>query len=283
MSLTDYNHLGNMLGLSEISLGMNEYAIHIKERVFRETGNFSSELALKGAHGTMQFAGFYTEPFSQDGHNGCDYVIVVPDGETERMEPYYSELVVDIEGSAPVNLRDELDRKAEEDALYRGDKNRGMKGYGSDTFIVYTVRNLVRDKLVAEVKRMLATLIFPLLYVGLVFLCVALTVLSVQQLSDSAKYKFRYGVLRKIGMNRREIAGVVRKQLVGFYLCPVILAVAASGMIAVYAGSKFNFFVGTGTSVIGYLGTSFLLLFGIYAIYFIATYVMFLRNIECDG
>ncbi len=38
MSLTDYNHLRGMLGLDAIALSNEEYAIHIKDRVFRETG-----------------------------------------------------------------------------------------------------------------------------------------------------------------------------------------------------------------------------------------------------
>ena len=77
-----------------------------------------------------------------------------------------------------------------------------MKGnncYGTDTIVTYNAVNLVRDNLIPEVKYMLSSIIFPAFYVGLVFLCVALTVLSVHQLSDSAKYKFRYGVLKKIG------------------------------------------------------------------------------------
>ena len=50
---------------------------------------------------------------------------------------------------------------------------------------------------------MLSSVIFPLFYIGLVFLCVALTVLSVQQLSDSAKYRFRYGGLQKRGLKKK--------------------------------------------------------------------------------
>lgn len=42
-----------------------------------------------------------------------------------------------------------------------------------------------------DVKYLLASVIIPLFYIGMVFLCVAVTVLSVQQLSDSAKYRFR--------------------------------------------------------------------------------------------
>lgn len=101
MGLTDYNHLRRMLGLEEVLIKDNEYVIHIKDRVFRETGNFSDQLVIRGRNGELQFAGYYTEPFSQDGQNGGNYVIVVPDTQMAEMRPYYSELVVDIIGEAP--------------------------------------------------------------------------------------------------------------------------------------------------------------------------------------
>ena len=54
----------------------HEYVIHMKDRVFRETGDFSSQLFIEGSSGQLVCAGYYTEPFSQDGQNGGDYVIV---------------------------------------------------------------------------------------------------------------------------------------------------------------------------------------------------------------
>ena len=35
-------------------------------------------------------AGIYTEPFEQSGHNGADYLLVVPDETADSMTPYYS-------------------------------------------------------------------------------------------------------------------------------------------------------------------------------------------------
>jgi len=289
MGLTDYNHLRGMLGLKEISLKDNEYAVHIKDRVFRETGDFSDQLVMEGKNGTLQFAGYYTEPFSQDGHNGGDYVIVVPDAELSKMRPFYSELVVELGGETPENLKRELDEAAKRldfkqiDVAAELDTDEMLYANnccGSDAIIAYAADNLVRDNMVVEIKCVLSTIIFPMLYMGLVFLCVALTVLSVQQLSDSAKYKFRYGVLKQIGMGTKGVAGLVLKQLVLFYLCPALFAVLISGIIAGYVGGKFNFYSGAVTPSGQYFGISFLLFFGIYLIYFAVTYVGFMRNLE---
>lgn len=290
MALTDYNRLRGMLGLERISLKDDEYAIHIKNRVFRETGDFAGRLVIRGSSGALRFAGYYTEPFSQDGQNGGDYVLVVPDAEAAAMRPYYSELVVDIAGTAPADLKNELDEALETPGKSiaidfnhpRKLRKDGNSCCGSDSILVWGSDNLVHDNIKAEIKGMLAALIFPFFYIGLVFLCVALTVLSIQQLSDSAKYRFRYNVLRQIGMGTKEVAGLVWKQLALFYLCPALFAVVISGIIACYAGAKFNFYSGARTPAGLYFGISFLLFFGVYSIYFVVTYVGFLRNLEVE-
>lgn len=296
MGLSDYNHLRQMLGLTEIDLREDEYAIHIKKRVFRETGDFSGELVVEGNGRTLSFAGYHTEGFSQDGQNGGDYVVIVPDSVIAGMRPYYGELVADVTGDVPSDLQRKLDdlEKDEEKINSQGhvmteasadyddweDEEIGNSCSGSDTIVVYAAKNLVRDNVIPEIKYMLSSIVFPLFYVGLVFLCVALTVLSVQQLSDSAKYRFRYQVLSQIGYSRREISGIILKQLLWYYMCPLLLAMAISGLIAVYAGGKFNFYTGTQTPGFMYFLLSVFLFVGIYLVYFAVTYIGFKRNVE---
>ena len=304
MKLSDYNHLRKMLGYTEVSLKEGEYSIHVKERIRGEVGAMKEDIHIEGDEGELCFAGYYTEPFSQDGHNGGDYVIVVPDHAISSLTPYYAELAVDIEGKAPTDLGKKLDELTEPDEWeeeetpsrsedeadaedieagtdFAGHKwMTGNSCCGSDTIVVMSVSNMVRDNLIPEMKYLLSALIFPCFYIGLVFLCVALTVLSVHQLSDSAKYQFRYAVLKKLGMNRQEIGMVILKQLAVYYLCPVFLACVIGGSVSVFMSGKFIFYTGIHTAVANYFGFAFLLFFGIYVLYFITTYVSFRRNVE---
>jgi putative ABC transport system permease protein len=48
----------------------------------------------------------------------------------------------------------------------------------------------------------------------------------------------------------------------------------------VYMGAGFNFYTGVSTPVLQYFAISFALFFGVYVVYFGATYVGFIRNIE---
>ncbi len=286
MSLSVYNHLREMLGYTPVSLKEGEYLLHIKERIYRDTGDFSKELSIQGKDGELHCAGYRTESFSLDGHNGADYVLVVPDSETDAMEVFYSELAADLEGEAPEDLGERLDGLAELseeemlDMAGHAEISHHSTGSGTDTMVVYYAKYLVRDNIIPEVKYMLSSIIFPLVYIGLVFLCVALTVLSVQQLSDSAKYKFRYGVLQKIGMKKRTVTGVVGKQLFMYFLCPALFAAVISGIISLYISVKFVDATGVRTSIFQYFGITCALFFGIYAIYFAATYIGFVRSVE---
>ena len=104
----------------------------------------------------------------------------------------------------------------------------------------------------------------PLIYIGLVYLCAALTILSVQQLSDSGKYCFHCRLLSSLGLRRRQINMTVLRQMFFFYLCPVIPAVLISGTIAWIVSGKFLDITGLNGTFFHYFGPSLVLFTGIY-------------------
>lgn len=285
MGISDYNHLREILGYEGVELGGREYLIHMKPRLGNELKDMAQGITVTDADGknTLVCKGIYTEYFSQDGHNGADYVIVVPDEVLGRMKPYYSELTAEIKGQAPEDLQlklDSIERKTESEVEFLGHFIDKGLCYGSDNIVTYAAVNLVRDNLIPEVKYMLASIIIPFFYIGLVFVCVAVTVLSVQQLSDSAKHKERYEVLKKLGVGSRKIRGLVAKQLVAYYLCPALLAMVISGKMILFASGKFVLLTGVPVSAGIFFAESAALFLGIYVVYFIVTYVGFIRNIE---
>lgn len=285
MGISDYNHLRESLGYEGVELGSREYLIHMKPRLGNELKDMAQGITVTDANGkdTLVCKGIYTEYFSQDGHNGADYVIVVPDEVLGRMKPYYSEMTAEIKGQAPKDLQlklDSIERKTESEVEFLGHFIDKGLCYGSDNIVTYAAVNLVRDNLIPEVKYMLASIIIPFFYIGLVFVCVAVTVLSVQQLSDSAKHKERYEVLKKLGVGSRKIRGLVAKQLVAYYLCPALLAMVISGKMILFASEKFVLLTGVPVSAGIFFAESAGLFLGIYVVYFLVTYVGFVRNIE---
>ena len=288
MGITDYNRLRKMLGYEEAGLNTDEFLVQIKPRLAREMEKLCGNMEIRGLKEAdyLKCAGICGEAFSQDGHNGADYLVVVPDAVIKRMKPYYSELVVKAEGEISGDLLKKLDRLLrKEDPEFTGDfeasyEEEDFLCSGSDNIINYAVENLVRDNLIPEVKYMLASLIIPLFYIGLVFVCVAVTVLSVQQLSDSGKYKYRYDVLAKLGLRSNQINTLILKQLMAYYLCPAILAIVISGKMILFASESFVAMTGVPASPLKFFARSILLFFGIYLVYFSVTYVSFKRNVE---
>lgn len=130
-----------------------------------------------------------------------------------------------------------------------------------------------------EVNTLFVGIVFPLLYVGLVYLCVALTVLSVQQLNDSGKYRYSVFVLSGQGMQTNQIKGLILKQMTGFYLCPVLPAMVISGEVTYSLCELMRNFSDLDGRWIGYFGTALVLFLGVYLLYFVVTYVSFVREV----
>lgn len=286
MRITDYNYLRQMLGYEKVNLRTDEYLVQIKSRLREEARDIGQDLMIADASGRgyLSCKGIYSDSFSQDGHNGGDYIIVVPDEVAEKMQPYYSEMVADIEGKAPADLEQKLEAlevKGEEKTYdYWEVTPERNNCYGSDNIVSYVANNLVRDNLIPEVKYMLASLVLPLFYIGLIFVCVAVTVLSVQQLSDSVKYKFRYDVLAKLGVDRLQIHRLIRKQLMAYYLCPALLAIIISGKMILFMSRRFVEETGVPVPFGSFFIKSIALFFGIYLVYFAVTYIGFKHNVE---
>lgn len=307
----DYNKLRNMLGLSEISLGNQEYAIQAKPRVATYFNKDFKERTIGVGTEELQLSKIYTDDFSQNGHNGADFVIIVPDCMKENLTPYYSNYVVSLDEEPSDELSDKLaecirNKKgmmsedeyydkiekmersgvSEEEIEAFEDKEEllvfagiSIEASGSDQIISLAGDVLVRKTERKETLFAVTSIIFPTVYIGLVFLCIALTILAVQQMSDSGKYKFRYDVLRKLGLSERQIDGVVIKQLLIYYMIPALFAVLLSSGISIFMGNKFVEYTGASGNGLYYFGLSLIIFFGVYLLYFIATCVGFLRNI----
>lgn len=277
MGVTDYNNLREMLGLTPVALQDNQYLIHMPNRVYQEIKDKSSHLQNSLNIG-LDFAGFQTEGFAQNGHNGTDYLLVVPDNCLMGMKKYFSLMAVMASGDVPENLSEYLYDLAGKIRGY--DELADYIRIGSEELFLMPATIQVKSREALELKFLMSTLSFPLFYIGLVFLFVSLTVLSVQQISDSNKYKFRYQILNKLGMGKKKIRLVVAKQLFFYYLCPVILSVIISAVFIMYVGWQFVIYTGIRTEWILYFCISLISFLGIYILYFSVTYFQFNKNIE---
>lgn len=269
IKLSDYNHLRAMLGYDEVSLLPQEYILQTKERIKAEIFPSITKLDYRVGQCSLKSKGCISIPFCQNGHNGADYIIVVSDENTNNMKPYYSQLAVKTKSVPDTTLWNMLSKQ----------NDSKIEAIGTD-IIMYSDNTLIKNIAITEMKFTLTFLIFPLFYIGLIFLCVAMTVLSVQQLSDSNKYRFRYRVLRNLGLNNSQINKVILKQLACFYLCPMMLSVIISVPIAMFISIQFVAYTGIHAIVWQYWMYSLIAFIGIYMLYFIVTYQEYKHNIQ---
>ena len=297
MKLSDYNALRQMLGEKPVTLGEDEYALQTKSRIKKDFGEDIYSQQVQAGGKTFTLSAVYTTGFSQNGINGADYLIIVPDEICDGMEPYYSAYAADIEGEGTVELRDALDEAHRhkhglmtydeyEAAWTAGEIGEDewqedmLEAGGTDEMIVMIADLFVRDADAADLKFVVTSVTFPLEYIALIFVFVAVTILAVQQLSDSGKYRFRYEVLRKLGMKRQEVDRIIFRQLAMFYLVPAVAAAVISSVIVIYAGNAFVRMTGAYGNGLYYFAISLLICAGVYVIYFAATYLGFKRNVE---
>ena len=133
----------------------------------------------------------------------------------------------------------------------------------------------------AQAKSFYAIISFLAFYIALIFIMATATMLAIQQLSDSEKYKYRYELLKKLGMSEKEINKTIFKQLLYYFAIPMILPIIISIPTILIVSQIFTIGV-TIEEIFKNIGIVVGMLILVYGIYFIATDVQFNRNVNGD-
>lgn len=281
MGITTYNHLRRMAGYSAVTLSTDHYLFQCNRRV----KPLLLRLAKRGKIGcggeSLAYQQTLTDEFMQSELNGADYLVVVPDRTLAHMTPYYSVLAAKLKGKGSAALEDKLGRMQSYNNTEEDEYDFSMVvGYGSDQVFGNSGAVFVKDATVSDFTFAMGALMFFLAYVGIVFLVAALTILAVQQLADSGKYKFRYDILRKLGVGHRGMHRVVGRQLGLYYLCPFAISVLLTFAIGMFASERFVYYTDIQAGIFGYYAAALALFAFLYLIYVCVTYVSFVRNVE---
>lgn len=144
-----------------------------------------------------------------------------------------------------------------------------------DKFDFYVYNLSVKGDVVSENRSILTIFSFILFYIAFIFTAIVATILAIQILSDSTKYKYHYSILSKLGVEQSQIYKTIRKQLLIFFLFPVIYPL----IIDISVTTSLNNLLNPALSSEAILYSLSLFLF-IYLIYFVATYFGYKKNIE---
>lgn len=264
IKLNDFNKLLEMRGKSTITLKDNEYYLNIMKELKNDLENSPElkEITLSNGITLKQ------KEISSDGYTfawgiGYGYIVVVPDSAVENLDIVETHLIINTK-----------EKTTEEFA-------RKLTDFYDPKLSGFSIGNIkVRGEIEASNKGFITITSFICFYLALIFIAVVGTILAIQSLSDSTKYKYRYQVLSKLGVGDNELYKIVFKQLIIYFIFPVVYPIIVSFCTIMSMNKLFQITLTNEFIYLGYFIESLLVFLVIYIIYFLATYYGFKRNIK---
>ena len=150
----------------------------------------------------------------------------------------------------------------------------------SENGVGYSIR--LSTLQINEAKGMNFILKTAMIYGAVVLMVICLTILSLQQLLDAGQYRYRFAVLRKLGVEEQDIKGLVMKQLGVWFGLPVVVSIIVSAIVVAYflqsVSVEISAYIGIG-ALITQLSITISILILLLVCYFLSTWILFRRSI----
>lgn len=277
IALSDYNALREMQGYEPICLKENEFTTQWQEIATDEDRSafLDKHTVLATDAGDYRLApnSCYMESIGEMIYNSyTDVIYVFPDSACEQFLPVMRDRFIITKESIPYDCAKELENEFLQRYPEEADEDTGVQYY-------LRMRTLQTN----ESKASMFILQTSMAYGAIVLVVICLTILSLQQLSEAAQYKYRFGVLHRLGVEQQEKERLALKQLAVWFGLPVSVAAFMSVLIIAC------FFQTIAVQITAYVGWHALLLqvavmVGILGAlllcYFVITYMLFRPAIQ---
>ena len=270
MKVSDYNKLLKMRGLKTITLGKNEFFIHENRDVSKSIDKYlenNTTINLNGRE--LKSKGHTYENFARCWGTGITFFVIVPDDAVLNMKILDRFIMMNTAEPTTEKLYNDICKYVENNITDKKDKS---------DFYAYNLD--IKGEIVSENRSVLTIFSFILLYIAFIFTAIVATILAIQTLSDSTKYKYHYSILSKLGVEQSQIYKTIRKQLLMFFLFPVIYPIIIDISVTTSLNNLLNPALSSEYSYLYAILYSLSLFLFIYLIYFIATYFGYKKNIE---
>ena len=271
LKLSDYNRLLELRKMPLLSLNDNEYYIVTNSKFAYKVEDNKDIETITVSNKNLKLKGYDTKSYWNSITNIGRFVVVLPDKYVQGLEVSENHLIIDTKEETDA----ELENKIKEDMqhqLVKVDEN------GEINDESYRVN--VRGAEIEQQKAMVAIVASLFMYIAFILISAVGTILAVQSLSDSTKYKYRYLTLRRLGINDKSLFKTIRKQLLILFCVPAISAILCSFVMMSSLNNVYQQILGDKYLYLMYFGLNIIIFFLIYSIYWIATYIGFKRNIN---
>ena len=274
LRVSDYNKLLELKGRCPITLKDNEYYIHSSSSVYDGIMDIKDKLkTIKVGDKTLKLKDVTSLYYTSSWSYGNGFVIVVPDNIVDNLKSESDTLVVDTKEETKEELNNELLNILDDDICER-DPETGA------TYCYASANVFVKGYYLAMNKSVMTIMDFTLFYLAFIFTVVTGTIISVQSINDGITYKKYYDTLNKLGLSKRNILKTVRKQLLIYFLFPVILPFIINFFITTSLNHVFAAFLPTSMTYLAFIFLSSLLFLIIYLIYYLVSYFSFKRCLD---
>lgn len=264
MKVSDYNKVAKIFGKEEFKLNDNEYVVvanfpymvNIRNMVLKnntEISIYNHKLKPKYDEvkdGLVEISSNYTNPG----------IIIVPDD------------VIGNIFTSKYHIKDDIMVYNHLLANYNTDKkiNDLIKEYANKSEYIFPNYESAED-IRGNSIGLGAIVTFISIYLGIIFLIASSAILALKELSESSDNRERYNIIREIGADEKTINNALFKQILIFFLLPLILALIHSVF-----GIKFCNFIlvsmGTESLLTSIIMTAIFIIL-IYGGYFVITYI----------
>lgn len=273
IKVSDYNQLLKLRGMPEVTLKEGEYLLHVTKEYREILGKAKSIQTIHLSNGvTLKQKYFISEGYTYAWGAGYGFAIVVPDSAVTGLAIGESHLIV--------NTKEKTTEAFAHKLLQLGETE--VCSTDEDAYqVCYSLSNVtVRGQEEANNNGFITITSFVCFYMAFIFTAVVGTILAIQLLSDATKYQYRYQVLRKLGVTDDYLYQMIRKQLLLFFLFPLVYPILVSFCTMYSMNRIFQIALPTDTTYIMYFFINLALFLLLYFLYFIATYFGFKKNID---
>lgn len=259
ISETDYNNQMSLSHQKQIHLNKNEYAVNANykrtEKYMRYFLKHKRSIIIGNTKFTPSKTGILNNIINLNTSTNTNDMgtIIVPDDAVRALT--YKECM----------LNGKINSKKKEEIIYKKMNSTWIDLY-QEGKIFYITHSVIYDSYFGT----FGVIAFISSYLGLILVIVTLSVLSLQQLTETQDNRKHYEILSKIGVDKNMIYSTLFKQIGFYFAAPLILALILSGFVTRAVLNKIEpfFEMKIGQNMM----TGFVIILALYAVYFIATY-----------
>lgn len=287
IGLSDFNQLRTMLGYEEVELKGNEFTTQwystITNEVIEDYISKNDELDINGERYEISQSSFYKESIGEGFYSSTDNIIILPDKACDNLKLTTTNFVANIENKMSYEEADDF----QYNYVYEWFKNSNpelVEKYGKENDISRAIiRTRIKSSETNTILNVTLAMRILAIYLGVVLLMISLTILSLSQLTDSIEHKDRFNVLKKLGVEDKEIDKIILKQISIYFIVPITIAMVG---VVIFVYNFYLIFKDVITAFVGDKAFSLSIIFGVslmlvvYICYFAGTYYTFKRNVN---